>query len=42
MQKLAATSKIIDIDNTTALVSHVCLVFEKIYDKMEHANYTLY
>ena len=42
MQKLSATSKIIDNDTTTAFVTVVWLVFEKDYDKMEHVNYNLF
>ena len=38
MQKLAATSKITEIDTTTAFISHVRLVFEKGYDKMKHVK----
>ena len=42
MQKLAATSKIIDFDTTVAPVLHVWLVFEKCYEKMKHIKYNLY
>ena len=40
MQKLAATSKINDIDTATAFVSHKSdWFFEKGYDKMKHVKY---
>ena len=42
MQKLAATSKSIDIDTKIAFY-HTCLTsYEKFYDKMKHVNYNLY
>ena len=42
MQKFAATTEIIDIDTTTACLTHVWLVFEKGYDIMKHVKYYLY
>ena len=40
MQKLAATSKNIDIVTTFCFfLTHVWLVFEKGYDKMKHVLY---